>query len=406
MQNRRRMLKLAILAHGCRLAVTLRGGSIDSESRHSARRQQFAEFLADLHQLRKILNILPRARILYHGHSRRTPCRRRDLAIHLAPSLFHKRCNLANLSVHVFPLCNPVPSVVSALPKSVQPLNLRSFQSPNPRMYARARRHHQSQQNFVGARCVVDTHFHRVEVTPHIRRVDMRDRNIEPRSRPPNFFRRRYNRFRSAEHLAHRISAGHMPQCAVLQLSRRAHNRALAVAFNNFRVTAESNDECPSHLKTERLEIVHESFDVRNVLPGKRISNDSQCRRPPQRSRGHRPALVKNFFHACDALSNHDLRHAPSPFHRTASQLCATLRRRQPHASPAASSARPSESVPCGVAIPQSACPPPGLDQLLARSTLRLRELRGGPQDRCRERVHTQELEQSQDVRAGPPHWR
>ncbi len=41
------MFELAIFADGCRLAVTLRLGAVDTERGNRLFRKQFAEFLAD-----------------------------------------------------------------------------------------------------------------------------------------------------------------------------------------------------------------------------------------------------------------------------------------------------------------------------------------------------------------------
>src|ERR1022692_5195500 len=77
------------------------------------RREQFPEFLSNRHQLGKILHIFSRTRILNYGHRRRTPRRRRNLAVHFAPRLFHKSRNLADLRFHRSPSSPLISSALS-----------------------------------------------------------------------------------------------------------------------------------------------------------------------------------------------------------------------------------------------------------------------------------------------------
>ena len=117
------------------------------------------------------------------------------------------------------------------------------LEAADARMYARSRCHHQRQQNLIGPRRIVHAHFHRIKMAAHVRRIDVRDGHIEPRAWTANFLGRRHNRLRAAENLAHGVAAGHVPQRAVFEFSGGSDNRALAVAFNNFRIAAQRGDE-------------------------------------------------------------------------------------------------------------------------------------------------------------------
>src|SRR5579864_8333853 len=130
-------------------------------------------------------------------------------------------------------------ALIFSSPQSVFPFDLRGLQTANTSMYPGPSRHHQRQKNLIRARRVVDTDFYRVEVAADIRSVDVRNRDVEPRSRPANFFCGRYNRLRPAQHFPHAVSAGRVPKRSVFDLSRRSYNRAFAITLDHFRVTAE-----------------------------------------------------------------------------------------------------------------------------------------------------------------------
>src|SRR5712691_3593165 len=97
MQDRCGVLQFTILAHRRSFAVTLGGWPLDPQRRDSALCQQLAELFANRHQLRKIINVLSRIRILNHRNRSRPPRRWIDLPPHLCRSLFEKRRNLSNL---------------------------------------------------------------------------------------------------------------------------------------------------------------------------------------------------------------------------------------------------------------------------------------------------------------------
>src|SRR5277367_6605773 len=131
--------------------------------------------------------------------------------------------------------------LLSCRPSSqpVLSLDLRRFQAADAGMYPCSGGHHQREQNFVGLRSISNTDLHCIEMTSYVRGVDMGDGNVETSSRTADFFSRRDDRLCSAEHVTHGIAAGNVPERAVFKLSGRAHNRALAVTLNQFRVATQ-----------------------------------------------------------------------------------------------------------------------------------------------------------------------
>ena len=81
------------------------------------------------------------------------------------------------------------------------------------------------------ARRVRDADLDGVEMAAHVRRVDMRDWNIEARTRPGYFFGGRHDRHRTAEGLPHRVAARDVPERPMLDLTRRADEILLALAM-------------------------------------------------------------------------------------------------------------------------------------------------------------------------------
>src|SRR5579864_7066944 len=123
----------------------------------------------------------------------------------------------------------PSSSWVSFSSQPVFTFDLRYFEAADAGMHAGAGGHHQREQNFVRARGIIDPNFHRVEMTAHVRGVDVGDGHVEPRAQTADFFCGRHDRLRATENFAHRISARHMPQSSMLDLSCRSDDRALAI---------------------------------------------------------------------------------------------------------------------------------------------------------------------------------
>ena len=71
-----------------------------------------------------------------------------------------------------------------------------------------------------------------------------------------------------------------MPERAVLQLPARADDGPLAVALDRRRIAAERVDQRESHLHAQRLQVLHETGDLRLVAPGEGIGDDRQRPRP------------------------------------------------------------------------------------------------------------------------------
>jgi hypothetical protein len=89
-----------------------------------------------------------------------------------------------------------------------------------------------------------------------------------------------------------------------------AHDGALAVALDHRGIAAERFDEALRHGKAERLQVVHETLDLRFVAAGERVLDDRHDRGPPQRRFGARPAFVEDLLHH-DLLFSYDhLRHS------------------------------------------------------------------------------------------------
>src|SRR5207302_6682045 len=100
-----------------------------------------------------------------------------------------------------------------------------------------------------------------------------------------------------------------MPQGAMLKFARRADNCALAVAFDEFWISAQAGYQRTCHFEAKRLEIIHESGNLRHVGTCERIANDSQYGGAAQRYRHTRTSLMKDFLDCREQLSNPDLRH-------------------------------------------------------------------------------------------------
>ena len=79
--------------------------------------------------------------------------------------------------------------------------------------------------------------------------------------------RRRDDRVRALEQVAHAVAAGHVPERAVLELAGQADQRALAVGLDPAGA-AERRDQARRHLPAERLQRFHHRLDVGDVAAG------------------------------------------------------------------------------------------------------------------------------------------
>src|SRR5580693_7455827 len=83
-----------------------------------------------------------------------------------------------------------LPPLLKKLSKSVLAFDFRDRQSADPRQRPAAVGDRDRDHDLVGARRVVDLHFHAVEMAAHEGRVLVAERNIECRSRAAALFRR------------------------------------------------------------------------------------------------------------------------------------------------------------------------------------------------------------------------
>src|ERR1700741_352484 len=176
-------------------------------------------------------------------------------------------------------------------------------------MHARACGHDECQQNFVGAWSIGNANLHRVEVAAHVRGVDMRDGNVEARSRSTYFLGGRDDCFCPAPDFTHSVAPGNVPQRAMLQFAGLANDGALALAFHGLGVAAERRNERFRHVEPERVQIFHEARDLLDISTGEGIANHSERRSPPQRLPGSGTTFMENLFYHDDAFSHFHFRH-------------------------------------------------------------------------------------------------
>src|SRR5580704_14609722 len=101
-ENRRRVLNLAIFANGSSLTVAFDAGCGSTQGRDRAKREQLSQLLADRHQFGQVFNVLSRTGILNHGDGGGASSRRIDSQSHLGTGFFDERCNLADSGFHYF----------------------------------------------------------------------------------------------------------------------------------------------------------------------------------------------------------------------------------------------------------------------------------------------------------------
>jgi hypothetical protein len=169
--------------------------------------------------------------------------------------------------------------------------------------------HGQREDDLVGAGRIVDAHFHAAEMAAHVGRIDMAQRDIEPRPHAADLDRRGHEGGRLAQQLAHRIAARHMPQRAMFQLAGRADNGALAIGFDRPRVAAQRVNQPPRHIQPQGFQRLHHRCDVRLVGPRIGIFDNRQHRRSADRCVGHGAAFVKNFVYQSVKFADIDVDH-------------------------------------------------------------------------------------------------
>ena len=176
-------------------------------------------------------------------------------------------------------------------------------------MHARAGRHRQGEQHFVGARRIRDADLDRVEMAAHVGGVDMSYRHVEARARPRDLLGGRHDRHRPPERLPHRIAAWRVPKGPMLDLARRADDRALAVALDRLGIAAERGDQRSGHVEAERLQVVGEADDLLDVSSGEGVLYDGEdCGAAIGRFRNG-AAFVEDLLDQGDALAKLNRRH-------------------------------------------------------------------------------------------------
>ena len=187
--------------------------------------------------------------------------------------------------------------------------SLKPVEAADAGMDARTGGHHQRQQNLIGSRSIGETDFHGIEMTSHVRSIDVRDGNIEPSSRASNLFCRGHDRLRAAKNLTHGIASGNVPQSAMLKFTCRADNGSVAVTLDHLRISAQRGDEGARHFQTQRLQIIHESRNVFHVRARERIVDNGQRGGAAQRYGRDRTALVEDFLDRHQLFANSNFRH-------------------------------------------------------------------------------------------------
>src|SRR5262245_57416790 len=94
------MFQFAVLADGGSLAVGMRLGAVDAECGYRTLRQQFAEFLADGDQGRKVFDVTAGKGIFDHRDRRGPPRRRRDGLAHLEMGFLDHGDDLSDYRAH------------------------------------------------------------------------------------------------------------------------------------------------------------------------------------------------------------------------------------------------------------------------------------------------------------------
>src|SRR6185369_13406814 len=113
----------------------------------------------------------------------------------------------------------PAASGRTTLALPIELRNLVSPQSANAGVRPRAGRHRDHEQHLVGPRRVGDAHLDGVEMAAHISRDAVVDRDVDRTAHSTDLGRRRHDRMRALEQVAHAVAAGDVPERAVLELA-------------------------------------------------------------------------------------------------------------------------------------------------------------------------------------------
>ena len=131
------------------------------------------------------------------------------------------------------------------------------------------------------------------------------DRHVDRRAGSADLGRRRHDRMRSLEQVAHAVAAGHVPERAVLELAREADQRALAVGLDAARA-AERLDQARRHLAAERLERFHHRLDVFDVAARVGVLEHRGEAAAAQRLREARAVVVPDVLDGADEFADVD----------------------------------------------------------------------------------------------------
>src|SRR5580704_10544172 len=108
-------------------------------------------------------------------------------------------------------------------------------------------------------------------MTSYVGSIDVRNGHVEPSAGTAHFLGRSYNRFRVSKNLTHSIATGYVPQGTMLEFAGCADNGSLTVAFDDFGVSAQCDDEGTCHFETQRFEVIHEACNLFHVSTCKGI---------------------------------------------------------------------------------------------------------------------------------------
>jgi hypothetical protein len=99
----------------------------------------------------------------------------------------------------------------------------------------------------------------------------------------------------------------------MLDLARRADDRALAIALDRFGVAAERGDQRVRHVETERLQIVGEADDLLDIATGEGVSDDGKDRSATIGRFRNGSTFMEDLLNQGDLLANLNRRHG-APF--------------------------------------------------------------------------------------------
>src|ERR1700678_2593680 len=146
-------------------------------------------------------------------------------------------------------------------------------------------------------------------MAPHIRGVDMRNRNVEARTWPADFFGRRHDRLRTPENFTHPVPTRNMPERAMFDLTCRANDRSFTVALYQFRIAPERRHQRQRHFQPKRFQVIHEAVNLFDIAASIRIPDDHERRSSSQRRGRSWATFMENLFDQQKSLANLNLRH-------------------------------------------------------------------------------------------------